>query len=347
MKRYAILANPGHNWVYFEASRALSCTELTLALEHLGLEYSEIKSEELGGVFYQTFTASQALTDLDIKALSTLSFTYAIFELTEHNGKICLLPILVPSCMYMNGSISSILKYSGKTNELFTRLMINVGLFSIKQSAENIKILDPIAGKGTTLFDALALGFDAYGIELNDKSANESYVFLKKYLETGKYKHQTSTEQINMQEKGLSARRSCIQLSHNKEEMKSGVSRHWEMVSGNSMYADRYFKKNSFQLIVGDLPYGIQHGNVGAKKQGSATRSPKELISLCAAPWYKVLKPGGAMVLSWNSFVYSREQLSAQLESVGFHVKVDGVYSDFEHRVDQAIKRDIVVAVKE
>lgn len=346
MKRYAILANPGHNRVYFEASKALSRSELTLALRHLGHESPEIKGEELGMVFYQTFTLPQPLSERELQILSALSFSYAIFELEEHEGACCLLPVTAPNPMYMDGSISSILKYSGKTNELFTRLMINLGLFSIKAEAEGIRILDPVAGKGTTLFEALALGYDAYGIELYEKSVSESYTFLKKHLELAKFKHQTSTEQINMQEKGLSAHRSTIELAHNKAEMKSGAVRHWEMVCGNSMYADRYYKKNSFNLIVGDLPYGIQHGNVGAKTKGSATRSPKELIALCAEPWFKVLKSGGALVLSWNSFVCPRRQLSELLESIGYLVKSEEIYESFEHRVDQAIKRDLLVAVK-
>ena len=43
-----------------------------------------------------------------------------------------------------------------------------------------------------------------------------------------------------------------------------------------------------------------------AKKKSSKdsfARSPKALIELAASDWFKVLKPGGVIVLAWNSFV--------------------------------------------
>ena len=347
MPKYAILSNPGHNRVYFEASKELSLSELSLALDKLGCDYTEPKGEELGGIFYVCFSTVSALSDEMLAALARLSFVYAVFELVGEEDRLLLSPVPLPEVLYMDGGLSSILKYSGKTNELFTRLMINAALLSSDFSTKVIRLLDPIAGKGTTLFEALSLGFDAYGAELSEKSVTDGFNYLKKFLETEKFKHTTSTEKINLQEKGLSAKRYCADIARSKAEQKAGDTRHFELVAGNSMYADRYFKKNSFHLIVGDLPYGVQHGNVGAAKSGgSLTRSPKELISSCGGAWYKVLKPGGALALSWNSFVYPREQFAAQLASLGFEVMSGGLYERFEHRVDQAIRRDLIIAKK-
>lgn len=347
MSSYAILANPGHNRVYFEQSKALSLAELSLALSALSAEYSQLELTPIAGVRYVTFTTDAPLADAALCTIARLSFVYALFELHGGESEPCLRPLTLPEVLYLDSSISGILKYSGKTNELFTRLLINAALLSTDFSPEGIRLLDPVAGKGTTLFEALSLGFDACGIELSEKAVSEGFTYFKKYLETARFKHSTATEKINLPDKAQSAKRFSVELSRNRDEQKAGLTRRLELVSGSSAYADKYYKKNSFHLIVGDLPYGVQHGNVGVTgRSGSLTRSPKALVSSCAGAWYSILKPGGAMALSWNSFVFSREDFSALLEQNGFRVLRGGVYEQLEHRVDQAIRRDVIVAKK-
>ena len=94
------------------------------------------------------------------------------------------------------------------------------------------------------------------------------------------------------------------------------------------------------------MPYGVQHGNITAQSKSSLTRNPSELVAACASGWLKVLKTGGVLVLAWNSFVLSRKDFAAVLESAGFQVLNEGTYLEFEHRVDQSIRRDIIVAKK-
>lgn len=346
MKKYAVLLNPNHSRVYFEASKKLSAAELSLVLGNGGIECFEIREESFGGVPYLLFLCRSPIDEKTLERLSYASFAYALFEVLESGGELRLAPLQLPDPLYTKGGISCILKYSGKTNESFTRFMINLALFSSPFYGEHIKLLDPVAGKGTTLFEALSLGYDAYGIELSERAVHDSFTFLKKYLETEKFKHRTGLETINIQEKGVSAKRFSAELSKTKQEMKENALKHWEIVCGNSQYADKYFKKNSFHLIVGDLPYGVQHGNVSAPRQGSITRSPKELVSLCAPSWHKVLKPGGVIALSWNSFVFSRQQFSLLLEDAGFSVFRGDIYESLEHRVDNSIKRDLIIAKK-
>ena len=82
---------------------------------------------------------------------------------------------------YLDNKISSLLKYQGKTNELFTKMMINVGLLSSDYSYSNtINLLDPVAGKGTTLFEAAVYGFNAFGIEIEKNAVQDSKIFFKK-----------------------------------------------------------------------------------------------------------------------------------------------------------------------
>ena len=125
-----------------------------------------------------------------------------------------------------------------------------------------------------------------------------------------------------------------------------GESKEFKIVCGNTKDANKFFKKETFHLIVGDLPYGVAHGNVGKKKSNkdSLTRSPRQLIELSADDWLKVLKPGGSIVLAWNSFVEERKELEDVLENKGFQVLNDEAFTKFEHMVDSSIKRDIVIA---
>ena len=365
MTKYAILANPGHNRVYFEASKVLSVSELTLALQFIHQPSNDIKLEELASVPYITFTLERPLIDSELCVLARLSFIYAIFMVEEMDGKNYLCPIVSPNYKYINSSISTIMKYSGKTNELFTRMMMNVALFSCTSkdiasalsgasqdescatSNESINLLDPIAGKGTTLFEGLVCGYNVHGIEIAEKVVEESHQFIRKYLESEKYKHTSSAEKLIGDRKSFTAKRYVIDIARDKNELKNKNTRQLQLISGNAMYADKFFKKNYFHMIVGDLPYGVQHGNVSMQKVGGApTRSPRELITYCAPAWFSVLKSGGCMVLAWNSFVYSREEFSRLLTKFGFVVQDEPVFSTFEHRVDQAIRRDIIVAKK-
>ena len=53
-----------------------------------------------------------------------------------------------------------------------------------------------------------------------------------------------------------------------------------------------------------------------------------------------------SLVLAWNTLVFPRAEMAALLADQGFEVKAGGPYDRFSHRVDQAIRRDIITAVK-
>ncbi len=343
--KYIILANPGHNRVYFNESKEMSKSELNIVLKNM-TDTFEIGEEEIEGIFYITFKIDIELNEEQLKEINKLSFSYAIFKQVDIESERFLKPILNNADYYLDDGISSILKYTGKTNELFTRMMLNVGINTLDNKTENIKILDPIAGKGTTLYESIINGYESYGVEIGEKVAIEAFTFMKKYLEKEKLKHSSRKERVSGVNKKFKADRYTIYIAKTKEQLKNKESKKWELVSGNSMYCDTYFKKNFFDVIVGDLPYGVQHGNVTKEKQSNITRNPDKLIEACAPSWRKVLKKGGVLVLAWNNFVLSREDFTKILKKSGFEVQDDDVYLKFEHRVDQAIRRDIIVAKK-
>ena len=347
MKKYAILANSSHNRVYFESSKKLALCELTIALSKMSVECVEPCSFEIANIFYLGFSSQDTLSESDLNILSKLSFCYAIFEIREIEDNQLLLPVAKSNFEYINSSISSILKYQGKTNEVFTRMLLNIAILSTEfYNDADINLLDPIAGKGTTLYEGLVAGYNCYGIEVAVKPSAESFHFMKKFLEIEKYRHNTKIERQSGPNKSFTAIRHQIELGHSKADFKNRTTKYFEMITGNGAHADKFFRKNFFNIIVGDLPYGVQHGNVSNEKQPGMTRSPKELLYNCLKQWNAVLKTGGAIALSWNSFVLSRSEFIEVLEKFGFTPLNEGVYLEFEHRVDQAIKRDVIVAIK-
>ena len=345
MTTYAILYNPGHNRVYFDTSLKLAAAELGIAAGLSSTEYTNIRNENIFGTNYLIFETCDKLSEKDIKIISNLSFIYALFEAATIEGELYLKPILRLSASYVDESIGSILKYTGKTNEIFTRMMLNIAYCS-QPCRGNIKLLDPVAGKGTTLYEGLIKGYNVYGIEIGEKVTAEACTFMKKFLETSRYKFTFNTMKVSGEKKSFSAVRHTFEIAKTKYDFKSKNTKIAEFISGNSLYADKLFKRDYFDMIVGDLPYGIQHGNVTNEKQSSMTRNPAELLNLCVPSWYKVLRRQGVIVLSWNLNVLSRVKAIQILEEKGLVVENEGFYTQFEHRVDQAIKRDIIVARK-
>ena len=343
MNKYALLLNPGHNRVYYKSSEQLSEVEFSIVAQSMDAAPCDVHGEMIAGVYYLLFSTTQDLTDRDMDKISRLSFVFAMYKIEGEMFR----PILIPNANLTGINIGSLLKYTGKTNELFTRMMINVAVSSCKMpEPERVSLLDPIAGKGTTLFEALNMGYDCYGIEIGDKAAAEGYHYLKKYLELERIKHVSNLQKQSGPNKSYTAKHYAVDLAKNKEEFKNHREQHWEIVSGNSMYADQFFRKNKFHVLVGDLPYGVQHGNVTGEKQSHLTRSPKELVQACLPAWKNILKPGGVLTLAWNTNVFPKAQFAAILEQAGFEVLLDGPYNQFAHRVDNSIMRDIIVARK-
>lgn len=347
MPKYAVLSNPGHNRVYFEASKRLSIAELVSAAPIFSVSCGDFAGEEIEGVFYVTFTAAKSLAESDLRIISRLSFVYAIFEVRNAGDIILLCPLPKTPSYYFNDDISSILKYTGKTNEIFTRLLINLAVSAGGYDlGDRLYLFDPVAGKGTTLFESLRLGYDCAGAEIAPSAVSEGVAYLKRYLKTGRYKHEYEHTRLSGESKNFTAEINRFVISKNKESMKAGDKLHLDFVAGNSVYADRYFKKEQFHIIVGDLPYGVQHGSVSNEKQSSLTRNPSELLRLCLPVWARCLRCGGTVALAWNCNVLKRGVMEEIFVSAGLKPLDSPPFNTLEHRVDASIVRDIIIGVK-
>jgi SAM-dependent methyltransferase len=351
MTAYGLLVSPSHNRVYAQAAADLVKAELAVFSERaLGGRLHEIQETAIGGVPYVTFSADR-LTEPDVRLLSNLSSLYALFQIEDD----LLRPVALQPLDLFGSDLLTIQKYSGKTNEYFTKLLLNVTAMATDSPMDLVtgrpRVLDPMCGRGTTLNQAMMYGLDAAGIDIDGKDFDAYAAFIKTWLKNNRVKHQAEITNVR-REKAVLGRRLHVTLGASKERYKSGETMEITVVNADSLGAGKFFRPASFDLIVTDAPYGVQHGSrprgaqPGRKGKPQLSRSPVELLTAAVPEWTRLLRPGGAIGISWNTFVGRREQLAEVLASNGLEVQDSGAYRGFRHRVDQAISRDLIVAAK-
>lgn len=79
-------------------------------------------------------------------------------------------------------------------------------------------------------------------------------------------------------------------------------------------------------MIVTDAPYGVAHGS---RTDHGLSRSPLELLTAAVPVWRELLRPGGALGLSWNTHVAPRAQAEAVLADAGLRVLDGPGFGDF------------------
>ncbi|MFI0368386.1 TRM11 family SAM-dependent methyltransferase [Actinomadura sp. 1N219] len=353
MTAYGLLVSPSHNRVYAQAAAGLVKAELTVFSERaLGGRVRDVQETMIGGVPYVTFSADE-LTDQDVRLLSNLSSLYALFQIEDE----LLRPVTLQPLDLFGSDLLTIQKYSGKTNEYFTKLLLNVTAMASDSPMDLVtgrpRVLDPMCGRGTTLNQAMMYGLDAAGIDIDGKDFDAYAAFIKTWLKNNRVKHQAEIANIR-REKAVLGRRLHVTLGASKERYKSGETMEITVVNADSLDAGKFFRPGSFDLIVTDAPYGVQHGSRPKGGQGQRgrtgkpqlSRSPVELLTAAVPEWARLLRSGGAIGISWNTFVGRREELADVLASNGLDVQDSDAYRGFRHRVDQAITRDLITARK-
>jgi SAM-dependent methyltransferase len=347
MSRYAFLILPSHNRVYADAAPSLARAELAVlsaALPDAAIAAGSVGETTIGGVPYVTFESGE-LSQRDADVLANLSSLYALFDVVGPGD--LLQPVPLRRLDRYDDDLLTILKYPGKTNEQFTKLLLNVTLassgFAVAPRDRRLSVLDPLCGRGTSLNQALMYGFDARGADIDARDVEAYAVFIQRWLKDKRLKHQADFSPVRRDRKVV-ARRLTAEFAATKDEYKAGDVQRLEVVETDTTRIGDFFRAASADLVVADLPYGVQHGSRAGDR--TLARSPLELLRAAGPAWAKALRPGGALGISWNTHVARREDAAAALAAAGLDVLDDGPYRAFRHRVDQAITRDILIARK-
>lgn len=335
---YGLLRFPHANSRYFESSKVLLENEFAVVMAHFNVPYTIIGYQSIGGLELFCFSLETIMPESIRKVLLKLSSAYALFQCLS-NGQ--LLPLNEGKGTYFKDDMASILKYSGKTNEEFTALMLNVAVFSSAFADKHdtpLWVLDPMCGKGTTLYKGLISGYNTAGIDVDKESILEIQKYLKRYLKYHMYKHEGTHQTIH-----AGSEKNCLKFTFTtadtKENYKAKDTRTLQFAYGDTRLINSFYKKEQFHVFVTDLPYGVQHTASGVKKPLDMVK----LLSEAAPEWHKMLKKGGAGVIAFNTYHIGRTEIGEVFKNAGFTV-ID--HSGFEHWVEQAVNRDIVIVKK-
>ena len=106
-----------------------------------------------------------------------------------------------------------------------------------------------------------------------------------------------------------------------------------KVIVGDTRSAADTLKGEQFNLLVSDLPYGVQHFTT------ANTRNPLPVLQQSVEQWKQCLKPGAAIVLAFNNYLPRRTALVEAFESAGLEAQRFSA----PHRMSESIVRDVVV----
>lgn len=332
MYNYLLLKNPRHSRVYLDAAGGAGLAELSLLLPGC-----QIQEAVLCGQPALSLSCLQPLNEDELTACAKSSLFFALFSLEEED---LFRPVTPPEWRHLPDRLNTILKYPGKTNEQFTRLLVNLAVHASAGLRPCPTLLDPMCGQGTTLFEAAIRGWNAVGLEAQDQPVRRGIDYFIKFLQTGRYKHKRTQEKRSQNGKSI-AQAVFIDYAVKKDAWDRGDVRRMTFFHSDCQRCPQLLRKKSADLLACDLPYGVQHGSAG---QSGLQRSAVSLVERSAPGWLECLRPGGGAALAYNRLTTPREQLAAAMEKAGFTVlpPLEGL----EHRVDQAIVRDVLMASK-
>jgi hypothetical protein len=338
MKKLALKITPQRSTQYANMTEKLAPSELLAS--PLGAAITQIEPVTFAGQAYllvsldnESLSSQCPRLEEIIPRLGAISEAYEFFERIGDVEGPFLRPLEASFAPFLPFEMAEIRRYKGKTNEVFTRVLLNIAVFAGafgSQYTGRLRVLDPLAGGGTTLFLALAYGYDAFGIEHQKQDVDTTVVFIRQYLNS-----------IHMPYKELDERGRRAGRRYQFEIGRKGAAHRLVLVHGDTCEANLHMQEvpggPRMHAIAGDLPYGIQHfGEIAG------------MLSKALPVWESMLLPGGAIALAWNA---TRIERVAMIELVEQHTQLrirnDPPYTQLVHTVDRVIKkRDILVAVK-
>ncbi|MDL2206290.1 hypothetical protein LJC33_05200, partial [Eubacteriales bacterium OttesenSCG-928-N13] len=321
--QYGILLWPHMNNRYQDAIKPLGLSELSLVLGDADVAP---RHESIAGVDAICFESALSPDEI-IPKLADLAHLYLLLQMNADGSFI---PLSSGRSPYLGADLPSVLKYKGKTNEVFTHYLINMALYAsaFADAPVRLKLIDPMCGRATALFDAVNRGWDAFGADLDRADIHEADVFFKRYLTFHKFKH--TTKEMSMTLKGKrSLLRKQFRFANAPEAFKAGDMPELSLICADAADALSAFPRKSFHLAVMDLPYGVQHSAATRGKPESV----EKLLSRVLPALRESLLPGGAVAISFNVHNLPLTQARALLSDAGFDVMQGGAFDGLSHWV--------------
>ena len=326
---YLLLISPGANRVFAGCAPRLGVAELTLSADFV----RQARPVQLAGVDYVGLRTDAALDEAQRIVIARQSGALALFE---HHDDDLLAPVALPDAFALPDDLVTIPKYPGKTNEQFTQLLMNLTLSAVTAplpASGRRAVLDPLAGRGTTLLVAWRNGCDGFGVESDERAVEAMAAYVTTYLRRARLHHSAATTPV---------RREHRLLGHRFDATWTDGPAQLTVFTGDTRDSATLFGKRRFDAIVTDAPYGIVH----RPQHAGGGRSPAQLLDEALPVWAGQLRAGGALGLSWNTLGLPRADLLDLLASCGLEPRTGGAWDDLAHRVDSSIRRDLVVATK-
>ncbi len=341
MPKYLMMIAPSGNRVYAAGSAPLAAAELEVCGRGA---FRDVRPVRLAGADYLSFEGDVEAGE-GLAVLAGQSLRLALFEATGTDDAPLLRPVAVPDEAVLDEDLVTIPKYPGKTNELFTRLLLNVTLSQVRRgegARQRLSVLDPMCGRATTLTTAWLAGHHGAGVEADTKAVEQTAAFLKTWLRRKRLKHTADVTPVRRDGKSLGKRLDVEVRPEGTEPLALTV------FTGDTRTSAALFGKRRFDAVVCDAPYGVVHGSQTDVRgtSGRRDRTPAGLLREAVPVWASQLRPGGAMGLSWNTLGLPREELAAVLAGAGLEPQDSGPWHGFAHRVDASIHRDLLVATK-
>lgn len=335
-----LLLSPSANRVYRQATAGLAAAELAVTAPFA----SAITRTRIGAADGLQFEAD----DLDELAMASQSAHLVLFE---RRGEL-LRPVDLPNLAVFDDDLVTIPKYQGKTNEAFTRLLLHLTLSQVRRPGP-LEVLDPLAGRGTTLLAAWQAGHHGFGVEADDKAFEALAAYLKTYLRTKRIKHSAQITPVRREGRPVGRRLDVEarlgEATHDQPARPGMPTLKLTLFTGDTRESAALYGKKRFDAIVSDAPYGVVHGaeqGRGARGARQRDRTPGALLAEAVPVWRSQLKSGGALGISWNTRTLSRDVLLQMLTDSGLTPLDDGPWRSFKHEVDASISRDLVVAIR-
>ncbi len=341
--RYIMLLWPHANARYQSEALKLAEAELMLVLDRVAPGASISPGAPDMPSLAIDFAAPPSAAAVD--AIRRHSLMYGLFEVRDGG---LLAPVAGRYPAKVGGDLPAILKYKGKTNEIFLQLLINAALYAgdfWRDEDRPLRLLDPMCGRATALFVAANFGWNAVGADVDAADLKEAERFFKRYLEYHRFKYALNRESRTLPGKRAAA--ACrFEYAADPGDFKAGRTQSLSLVNLDAAQVESALGRDTVHIIACDLPYGVRHDTQlarGADRRGNWLET---LLERALPGWKAALKPGGAIALSFNAQNFKAERLRALMAGAGLDVMQGGAYDRFSHWVEQAITRDIAVCVK-